>query len=869
MPLLPRSAVLSPKPRKSRFRFDRASRLTSLLAPALAPLTAFAGIVAESPVTITPRQSLQPMRSDVAIQANGNFVVVWERHTDDNSGNVLMRRFATDGTPLGKAMLLTSAPGFQGEPVVAIGNDGGFLVAWSGAGAEDPHGVHARLFAADGSPTTGPFLVHEATPLAGEGEPSVTKDGDGYAVAHSGGRVVRLDANGNARGGFSPPTGDYNLVQIRDLPDSKLAMVWSSTRDVSLSNDSEGPVRRVDGVVLSSSSEIVEEFRANDPRPRTSYDYIVDGEQRLSLATSADGSFAVAHDSAIPRYLYNVDDHDGPYPLGAKVELFDPSISSFVGYYVADVPPEGLVADVARTPGGNTAVSVETGRIALRAIDCHGIIPGDGLVHVSPDGVAASGSSIAINERGDGVVVWSEEHGGDYSLAGRTFQWSDGCELCGDADESGRVTATDALIVLRAAISSVACPVDRCDTDGSSSVGADDALRVLRTAVSVATSAMSCSAAPVIELTDSTNSSAVSLGLVRSFALVDEGGGATLAWSGTDAGDGQTLLRHVSAGLELEPIKLAGGPDTWTWHHDTTGCGSEQGPALSWAVERQAYTAGITLDMSTVKVLLPGESAVSAHPDSVGEHRFGAMACLADGRYAVSWRSRCGAIRRESLAEEPEYFRPDECDDAPADGAHVRVVEADGSPITGVESIVLDDRFFQETALAAAGDDRFVAAAGPVLQVRSNDGELLSETTADVRSDEVSLDCRTGVCVRMDQGSALVFDPADLESLREFTVQPTMQVGPEREITPASAKVACEAGGVCVLAWVAEDLTVAAPGVFMRPFDPVSGAVGEAIRLPAVEPYTNSITITAVAPGIFVAAVDAYYSFDLHRIEVR
>lgn len=54
---------------------------------------------------------------------------------------------------------------------------------------------------------------------------------------------------------------------------------------------------------------------------------------------------------------------------------------------------------------------------------------------------------------------------------------------CGDADESGAVTSTDALITLRTAVGSAVCAVFLCDVNDSGSVTSSDALAILRLAV--------------------------------------------------------------------------------------------------------------------------------------------------------------------------------------------------------------------------------------------------------------------------------------------------------------------------------------------------------------------------------------------------
>jgi hypothetical protein len=58
--------------------------------------------------------------------------------------------------------------------------------------------------------------------------------------------------------------------------------------------------------------------------------------------------------------------------------------------------------------------------------------------------------------------------------------------ICGDANIDTRITATDALAILRAAVGqALSCPPARCDTDNSGGLLASDALRVLRFAVGI------------------------------------------------------------------------------------------------------------------------------------------------------------------------------------------------------------------------------------------------------------------------------------------------------------------------------------------------------------------------------------------------
>jgi hypothetical protein len=96
-------------------------------------------------------------------------------------------------------------------------------------------------------------------------------------------------------------------------------------------------------------------------------------------------------------------------------------------------------------------------------------------------------TTVSIPQRcGDGVVSGTEECDTD------GIEWTVGvacradCTLvaCGDPNDSGTVTAADALLILRAAVGTAPCAGCVCDVDDTGGVvRAGDALRVLRVAV--------------------------------------------------------------------------------------------------------------------------------------------------------------------------------------------------------------------------------------------------------------------------------------------------------------------------------------------------------------------------------------------------
>lgn len=100
----------------------------------------------------------------IAIDANGNFVVVWESgNQDGDSYGIYGQRFDLYGRRIGDEFLVnvTTSSG-QSNPDVAMNASGDFVVVWDSAdgGFEN---IYARRYTADGQPLAGEFLVNTYT----------------------------------------------------------------------------------------------------------------------------------------------------------------------------------------------------------------------------------------------------------------------------------------------------------------------------------------------------------------------------------------------------------------------------------------------------------------------------------------------------------------------------------------------------------------------------------------------------------------------------------------------------------------------------------------------------------------------------------
>ncbi|MEZ6073840.1 MAG: hypothetical protein R3C10_27060 [Pirellulales bacterium] len=123
----------------------------------------------------------------VAVDHDGDFVVTWTTYGDadgDGSG-VFMRLFGRDGSPLTPEIQVnTFTAGDQKNANVAIDADGDFVIVWESE-LQDPYdsssGIFGQRFAANGTPISSEFQVHTST-VGDQVNPEVAMDYDGNFV---------------------------------------------------------------------------------------------------------------------------------------------------------------------------------------------------------------------------------------------------------------------------------------------------------------------------------------------------------------------------------------------------------------------------------------------------------------------------------------------------------------------------------------------------------------------------------------------------------------------------------------------------------------------------------------------------------------
>jgi len=99
---------------------------------------------------------------DVAADAGGNFVVVWQGSSPGPNG-IFGQRFAASGAPLGPEFRVNSSTtGIQWSPSVASDSAGNFVVAWA-SGVYLAHDILGQRFASDGTPFGPEFRINTYT----------------------------------------------------------------------------------------------------------------------------------------------------------------------------------------------------------------------------------------------------------------------------------------------------------------------------------------------------------------------------------------------------------------------------------------------------------------------------------------------------------------------------------------------------------------------------------------------------------------------------------------------------------------------------------------------------------------------------------
>jgi len=324
--------------------------------------------------THTPNQQ---QNASVAVQSDGQFVVVWESFQQVGSRwAIVARRYDGSGVPLGDEFIVSQETQFnQRLPEVAISATGEFVVAWrSDTQNSQSYDVRARRFDWNGDPIGDEFLINEGS----EHEPG-------------GWLSVAMDTEGN------------------------LVVAWSG-RDLSTGRR-EMYARRYDGTdtPLGSQFSVI-------AHPRTFWDTNAVTGRAAGLPT---GGFVITWQQS-NETLSGV-------PTGGRgiyARFFDSAGLPITGDILvsANDATDNSAPAVSVDAAGNVSIvwlrrrSANLGDIWMQRLDQHGTpFGGNQLVYENPATSGLPGPAVVVDSDGNTTVMWSllgQTHAQRYNAAG-------------------------------------------------------------------------------------------------------------------------------------------------------------------------------------------------------------------------------------------------------------------------------------------------------------------------------------------------------------------------------------------------------------------------------------------------------------------
>lgn len=346
----------------------------AMLGSAAASVDSHARIVG-SQIQVNTTTADDQRLSDVAMDAAGNFVVVFQNHLPVTNANVSAQRYAADGTPVGTEFQVNSTA-FSGNtvPAVAMDDDGDFVVAWIDFGDDGSgYGVFGQRYDAAGQPQGINFPVNTTTANS-QSRADVAMDADGDFVVvwednqfGNSSRAIRgqrYSAAGAALGTemliSTDPTKDQTWPQVAMDAAGNFAVAWGSG-DVGADQDVVFRLFAADGTPLTSVTQVNDTTRMDNASGVTN---------NLGIARDANGSFAIA---------WRADNATGPGVVGAAVGIL-------ARRYGPDGAPRGVAFEVDTT---------------------------DAALLGSPD--------IAMSDRGDFLVAYEASDGNGRGIKAQRF----------------------------------------------------------------------------------------------------------------------------------------------------------------------------------------------------------------------------------------------------------------------------------------------------------------------------------------------------------------------------------------------------------------------------------------------------------------
>ncbi|HEY9843915.1 MAG TPA: hypothetical protein V6D23_25820 [Candidatus Obscuribacterales bacterium] len=255
----------------------------------------------------------QQFHPDVAMDADGDFVVVWEGYNSFSGSNeIFAKHFFSNGSPKSlDAQANEFTTGDQRNPQVAMDASGNYVIAWESSNQYDTGlGIYARRYTNGDSPVAGEFHVNTLT-AGSQAHPDVAMDADGDFVVTYDSYGVDTDSQGIAFQRFNAaaaPQGGETLVNTYETDNQSdpvigmsdsgaFAIAWTSF-------DQDGDGLGIFAKTFTSAGVGGSEIQVNT-------DETISDQREPRIAMDADGDFTIGwfayyYDEGTSYYDYDI-----------------------------------------------------------------------------------------------------------------------------------------------------------------------------------------------------------------------------------------------------------------------------------------------------------------------------------------------------------------------------------------------------------------------------------------------------------------------------------------------------------------------------------------------------------------------------------
>ncbi len=427
-------------------------------------------------------------KAKVSVQNDGSFVAVWESNLQDGSnGGIVLRRFSNRGMAVGSEIIVNQTTlGPQSEPDVTTTAGGDIVVVWVNGGFLATE-IRGRVFSANGIPKSNEFVVSSSL---GNHPVVAAAPNDGFLVLWDrqtdSGRICNIfaqpyDSSRQPLGmefqvNAQTTDGLQRFPDTVGLPDGDYMVVWTSN---ALDNGSGSSFDVFGRRVSASGGALGTEFLVN------TYTFSIQGPPKIS--SDASGNFVTVWSGS------RDDDTDGAVSARRFSQdgspLGDDFLVNTVIHRSQDDADIGVSSDgrfvIAWTSDEEYFAGDPDNNVHMQVFDKSGIRSG-AVFQVNTYTPYSQGfPAVDMNAAGQFVVVWdsSYQDGSTVSVYAQRFTLD---PICGDANGDLTVAATDALLILQAAVGISQCEACVCDNAAPAGVTATDALGSLLLATQAA-----------------------------------------------------------------------------------------------------------------------------------------------------------------------------------------------------------------------------------------------------------------------------------------------------------------------------------------------------------------------------------------------